>query len=652
MAEGGLGKTVSLLILWQQYLKEEGTIPIFIPLNDYNQTDNYRCFVRSYIARHYLQKPHLSDTEKNQLWQLLTHSQGKLEQDEPAVLLLLDGFNELTVDKTELLAELRELIDVGQGAQIVAVSRRDMRSDFNWLSLHEIKLIYLPEERIVQYLDNFSNAIYPSSPVLRQLITVPLNLTLYAATSEIIAKHDSRGVFSFKNPATSAGDLLWNYLEAQLIKVYEQGQGSVQVYYYKFALQHILPYFSYEMEQRGQFELSESDLNGLIDQFYERFKEDVFLKNFLRAFPYYRSCKELMKDLSADSVSAQIKRDEDVKDLLCKKLGILVQEGTAYRLLHQNFRDFLAALHVYQDILLSEKTNTVPSILSQSFLSKEIRRYVGELAGEHHNVPLNKLEENGYQKIEFTVTPLIRLIDRLRGRFDEEVRVAIRNVLMIWIEVRGELTGVDLSNLYLKGVPFNSVRCYRKKDNKYFGANFNGSFLDQKDFLPDGGGTSVIQDTCYSPDGTKTIYCTSNLVTYDGVILEWSKGVCQQIFANKREIVAVCYSLDGKRILSISIDNTFRIWDVSTGECINEINLYSNTVKTKTISSDTNISKIVIYPNALDDTIKEWSIATGRCLQPLIGHSRWGTASRACYSSDGKKLLAGSSDGRIKEVEY
>lgn len=650
VGEGGLGKTVSLLILWQQYLEDENTIPIFIPLNDYNQADDRRHFVRNYIARYYLQQPHPSDTEKNLLWQLLVRSRDEPEQTKPAVLLLLDGFNELTVDKTQLLEELKELIEVGQETQIVAVSRSDMRRDFNWLSFHEIKLTYLPKEKIVQYLDNLSNATYPSSPVLQQLITIPLNLTLYATTSEIIAKHDSSDVFSFRNPATGAGDLLWNYLEAQPIKVYEQGRGNAQVYYYKFALQHVLPYFSYEMERRGQFELSESDLNDSIDRFYKRFEENGFLNDFLKTFPYYRSCEELMKDLSADRVEVQIKRDEGIKELLCKKLGILVQEGAAYRLLHQNFRDFLAALHVYQDILLAEEFNTVPSTIGQSLLSKEVRNYIGELAGEHHNNPLSKLKENSYQEIEFAVTPLTRLIDRLRGRFDEEVKLTIKNVVMIWTSVRGELTEADLSNLYLKDIPFNSVRCYRKKDDTYFGVNFNGSLLDQKDFLPDGGGTSVIQDACYSPDGTKIIYCANNLVTYGGTVDEWSKEICQQVFINEeREVVDICYSPDGKQILSISDDNTFKIWDVSTGECVDKIDLYSNAKKTKTISSDTNISKIVIYSDALNDTIKEWSIATKRCLQPLIGHSRWGTVSRACYSSDGKKLLAGSSDGWIKE---
>ena len=643
VGEGGLGKTVSLLTLWKHYLNEEDTIPIFIALNEYNHADDKRNFVRNYIARRYLQKQHLSQEEENQLWYLLERSQNEQKQPGPNVLLLLDGFNELTADKQGLLSELNEWIERGRSVQIIAVSRSDMRNDFNWLRFHGITLTYLSVEKIAEYLSQFSNASYPSSPVLQQLITVPLNLTLYAATSEIIAKHENNSTFSFKSPATSARDLLWNYLEAQLIKTYEEGQGTEQVYYYKFALQHLLPFLGYEMERNGQFDLSEESLYDLVDQFYQQFQSNSYVETFFKAFPYYRGCQGLLTDLDVGgNPIAKIQRSERVKELLCQKLSILVQEEKAYRLLHQNFRDFLAALHIYQDILVAEQSQTIPPAINNRILPKELREYVGELAGEHHNKPLDKLHESGYEKVDFSATPLSQLLDRLRGRFDEEVKKVVRNVITIWNDTRGELSGADLSNLYLSDVPFSKVRCYRKKDDTYFSAKFDYNLVDEKDFLPHKDGFSVINNACYSPDGTKILYCAN-----DRTIKEWSGEICQQVFINDVDEVAdVCYSSDGKEVLSISDNNTINIWDVSTGERLRAIDTYSNAVRTRVITSSTSNPTIIV--DALDETIRDWSIATKRCLQPLVGHSRW-QGCRIRYSSDGKKLLAGSADGTIKE---
>lgn len=90
-------------------------------------------------------------------------------------------------------------------------------------------------------------------------------------------------------------------------------------------------------------------------------------------------------------------------------------------------------------------------------------------------------------------------------------------------KARGELSGADLRRLYLIGIPFKGTRCYRKKNQSYFSTLFDESLLDERNFLPQG---------------------------------------------HIGEIQSVCYSPDGKKILSGSDDSTIKEWPLATGECL------------------------------------------------------------------------------------
>ena len=47
-----------------------------------------------------------------------------------------------------------------------------------------------------------------------------------------------------------------------------------------------------------------------------------------------------------------------------------------------------------------------------------------------------------------------------------------------------------------------------------------------------------------------------------------------------------------------------------------------------------------------DNTVKLWDVASGECLQTLEGHSHW--VSSVSFSPDGKKLASGSGDNTVK----
>ena len=67
-------------------------------------------------------------------------------------------------------------------------------------------------------------------------------------------------------------------------------------------------------------------------------------------------------------------------------------------------------------------------------------------------------------------------------------------------------------------------------------------------------------------------------------------------------VFSVAYSPDGKRIISGSRDQTIKIWDTNTGECLKTLGEHSNSVNSVVFSP--NGTKIV--SGSADGTIKIW----------------------------------------------
>jgi hypothetical protein len=127
---GGMGKTVSLLHWWEKLLEPGGPgkpIPVFIALNQLNQVPagKREDFILNRIAADYTENSLTTDQVKKAM---KTPAAGE-ENFVPSMVLLLDGFNEITVDKRELLLELNHLTEQCPGIQVVITSRYDMRGN-------------------------------------------------------------------------------------------------------------------------------------------------------------------------------------------------------------------------------------------------------------------------------------------------------------------------------------------------------------------------------------------------------------------------------------------------------------------------------------------------------------------------------------------
>ena len=107
-------------------------------------------------------------------------------------------------------------------------------------------------------------------------------------------------------------------------------------------------------------------------------------------------------------------------------------------------------------------------------------------------------------------------------------------------------------------------------------------------------------------------------------------------------VLTVMVTPDGSRVLSGSTDNTMKVWDIDTGECLITIAGHSSSVLATAITSDG--SRVV--SGSSDNTVKVWDLETGECLETLEGHLNMVKA--VAVTPDGSRVVSGSSDHTVK----
>src|SRR5262249_42109521 len=106
-------------------------------------------------------------------------------------------------------------------------------------------------------------------------------------------------------------------------------------------------------------------------------------------------------------------------------------------------------------------------------------------------------------------------------------------------------------------------------------------------------------------------------------------------FRHKDEVVAVAYSLDGKRILTGSRDRSAGLWDVGTGARLREIS-DQLTVSAVAFSPD---SKTGLTSSA-DGVVKFWDAVDGADLDRTLSNNKEPIYAVA-ISPDGKTMVIG-----------
>jgi WD40 repeat protein len=119
----------------------------------------------------------------------------------------------------------------------------------------------------------------------------------------------------------------------------------------------------------------------------------------------------------------------------------------------------------------------------------------------------------------------------------------------------------------------------------------------------------------------------------------------RQLEGHQGEIKCVVFSPDSKTLVSGSLDQTIRFWDVGTGKGIRQaegplgpVNSLAFTADGKTLASGDE-----------HDTIRFWEAATGKEIAPSGGHR--GPVGAVAFAPDGRSFFTGGRDQTIRSWE-
>jgi WD40 repeat protein len=171
-------------------------------------------------------------------------------------------------------------------------------------------------------------------------------------------------------------------------------------------------------------------------------------------------------------------------------------------------------------------------------------------------------------------------------------------------------------------------------------------------------GTFVsVSSAQFSPDGKRIL-----TVSRDGTAPLWDAQSGQQLTQLAGDVMSAQFSPDGKRVLTVS-GTTARVWDAQSGQPLTEPLQHNNSVTSAQFSPDGRR----IVTATFGGGARVWDAQTGQQLMEALIHVRaarpgeltrganggtvvpvrW-TASSACFSPDGKRIVTEADDGTAR----
>jgi WD40 repeat protein len=169
------------------------------------------------------------------------------------------------------------------------------------------------------------------------------------------------------------------------------------------------------------------------------------------------------------------------------------------------------------------------------------------------------------------------------------------------------------------------------------------------------GHTGTVASVAFSPDGARIASSTSLPGSYSleagqnerAEVIVWDAQTGQQLFAlqgHRRFVNSVAYSPDGKRLATLSRDNTVKVWDAQTGQEL--LTLTAGAIgsgcvvfspDSKRLASSNKLSGDIIAPPGAGE-VKVWDAQTGEELLTFKGHTSH--ISSIVFSPDGKRVAS------------
>ena len=590
--EGGIGKTVTLLSIPDKFTLFP--VPaIYIPLHELTKKEDP---IEHYVKRWIL-------NNKEDLYEQLLNLLDEPWDNGPQLMLLLDGFNEIAAENRQIISEDICHWSEYPGIQIVTSSRYDIHT-YVALSYDysTIKLQPLSDRTVEGYLKSAGVPI-PANSVVKQLITIPLLLKLYEKTALILEQRetDSSNFREVKN----AGSIVWNYLQCELWRFGREAENAKTAI---IAMEFIAPYIAWQMQQKALFVLNKREFHDFLEEAYR-----LLEKHFDKAddFPFHIS--------DAIQKANGLPQLDFIRNLLENILCLFVKNGNDYRLMHQQFRDALAAMHLINLSYLSG--DSLPQEWNTP-IDHYVMQFVVDLISDTEAYRLWEQNRNSIPTIENATRNQLRL----QGLFHNNDFTHL------------DFSGLDLNNISL--YPYNTNNTTIKLPDK--SERMDKTKFSEITFSPEGH-TNGVYTLAVTPDGKRLISGS-----YDYTIRIWdvetSAPMAKPLLGHDGWVNSIAVTPDGKCLISGSEDKTIRIWDLETHNQIgNAIQGHEKSVNAIAITTD---GKRIVSGSD-DKTIRIWDLETHSQIgNPIQGHEK--PVNAIAITTDGKRIISGSDDKTIR----
>jgi len=111
---------------------------------------------------------------------------------------------------------------------------------------------------------------------------------------------------------------------------------------------------------------------------------------------------------------------------------------------------------------------------------------------------------------------------------------------------------------------------------------------------------------------------------------------------HRTQVISVCVSPDGKRLLSAGADHDARIWDIADRTTVKILSGHTDWVNWAAYNHD----GTRIITAGREGQIRIWNANTGETLKTIPGHN--GSVQNAAFSSDGARILSAGEDGTVR----
>ena len=603
--EGGIGKTVALLSLTtREHFLPRHVPAVYIPLHALRGGPEDD-LIGTYIQREIL--------EKAAQFQELEQLARRRWEWGPRLVLLLDGFNEIPPAMRYAVSRSMEDWARRPGVQVITASRFDVRGFLPGLTgeFRSIRLQPLTRERIRAHLERAGVAPPPEADPLWTVIDYPLMLVLYART-QLLQARPSAIPLAWRR-ADSAGAVLWNYLQQELWRCQSQTRNPESPALTVLATECLAPRLAWSMVRQGQFRLPE-------EAFYQE------LENALAELPASG------QKTWPDHVQCVLRRTGGLPTLppaegwfclLTQQLNLFrIQdsaEGPMVSLMHQRFRDCLAAIH-----LLNLSHSLIPGAPLPEAWQTSIDVYVMDFTAE-----LATPEEAA------------RLWEANRTALPTSPS-ATRNML----ELQKRLRNYDFSQLNFSGMDLQNVHLfpYHKPGSTALLLPKTADFLHKtqvakETFAPEGHSCDVTA-VAVTADGQRCVSASG-----DGTLRIWDMGngsCLRTLVGHTAGVTAVSVTADGRQCVSASFDNTLRIWDMRSGSCLHTLEGRTGWVNAVFVTADGRRCVSASH----DGTLRIWDMSSCQCLYTLVGHA--GSVNAVSVTADGQHCVSASEDGTLR----